>query len=259
MTEANFKDRLYCGPLNRDAFVALLNGDFLAVIVPEFTPAIVVDQLARFYAWLRLDDYEIYNSSTNSYRSLGVKRQGIPFNTTYRNDPAAKKNYYDQVPGAVQEIRSRLAPFLLPIDHLRLSLDEIWPHGAGIANFNGEKNHVGIFRQTEAEFSQPGEEPHTDGLPREIGQLLRQLSANIYIDLPPAGGELLLWPTDEIASKDLALHQQVAPVEVTPKPGMLILFNTRKPHAIRSFREGKRSSLQCFIGVQPDHRIVLWN
>jgi hypothetical protein len=49
------------------------------------------------------------------------------------------------------------------------------------------------------------------------------------------------------------------PLQVRPEAGDLILFNARKPHAIRRFSSGDRISVQSFIGHGQDRPLLLWN
>ena len=91
-------------------------------------------------------------------------------------------------------MRTLARPAVTPIDKLRLELDEQFPHGATVARFQGRKMLTGIARITRAAYSQiVAEQPHFDALPEKYGVLDAQLAANIYLAVPPKGGELEIW------------------------------------------------------------------
>jgi hypothetical protein len=80
-------------------------------------------------------------------------------------------------------------------------------------------------------------------------------------------GELEMWdvpalPPHEIheTAPDFDWRAALPPsLLIRPRVGDLILINTRKPHAIRSFQSGDRISLQTFIGLHTDGRLSLFN
>lgn len=93
------------------------------------------------------------------------------------------------------------------------------------------------------------------------------LSMNLYLSTPTQGGELDLWnwPHEERHLKT-ALYQMVTnrafspehrdeirnllptPLTLAVAPGDLVIFDTSKVHAIKSFTEGNRISIQSFFG-----------
>lgn len=49
--------------------------------------------------------------------------------------------------------------------------------------------------------------PHVDCLPFSVAELEHQFSANIYIDTPPVGGELVIWDTEAFSFAEVALFE----------------------------------------------------
>src|SRR5262249_30115677 len=93
-----------------------------------------------------------------------------------------------------------------------------------------------------------------------------QFSANIYLEVSDDGGEIELWDypplhPSEIAADSKSDWRAALPESflVTPKRADLILFNTRRPHAVRSFDKGRRITIQCFIGFRKGEPLSLWN
>ncbi len=195
---------------------------------------------------------------------FGVDRLGVPFNLTYNGNALAKKRYYHDVTRAHSNFRQLSKPLLAPIDLLRLQLDERYNLGATIASFEGLKMRAGIIRITESKYSHMSEEqPHFDALPLKYAELNAQLAANIYLDVPEEGGELEVWDVQPLSPLDKTpsnwRNSLMEPIRIKPAEGDLIIFNCRMPHAIRSFKKGKRITAQVFIGIQQERPLQLWN
>ncbi len=98
----------------------------------------------------------------------------------------------------------------------------------------------------------------------------RLLTVNLYITLPDAGGELQLWDYDVRNQPNTAISKLIRfhafeqgyrdriplllprPVIIKMRPGDLFLFDAGKPHAVRSFDQGSRVSLQTFLKIKED-------
>mmetsp|Transcript_13440 Transcript_13440/g.41528 ORF Transcript_13440/g.41528 Transcript_13440/m.41528 type:complete len:134 (-) Transcript_13440:31-432(-) len=93
-------------------------------------------------------------------------------------------------------------------------------------------------------------------------------SANVYLRLPEAGGDLELWPLafksrwqfyanahtlSKLVDIDEAAQQELRarlppPVVVPLAPGDLVLLSVQRPHAVRGWRTScVRASLQSFL------------
>ena len=98
-----------------------------------------------------------------------------------------------------------------------------------------------------------------------------QLAGNIYLQVPPAGGELVIWDlhlsSEEIAARqisgsDYGVDPTTLPeptVIIKPQPGSLILFDSTRMHAVTKPAEGLRVSFSFFIASSPDGIIHYWS
>ncbi|HET7232786.1 MAG TPA: 2OG-Fe(II) oxygenase [Longimicrobium sp.] len=160
-------------------------------------------------------------------------------------------------------LRDRVfAPYLSPLDRVRLELDELWPGGAAVARMDGRPMSAGTVRHYVAGDRM---NPHVDGNSGEVlAELCREcrIAVNIYLDVPPpgAGGELELWNlalTPEEANSPprpgYRLPDELlgdADVVIRPAAGDLVMFDTSRIHAVRAVREGTRTTASCFVGVR---------
>jgi CRP-like cAMP-binding protein len=173
----------------------IIDGKVLAVRVPGWYTSRQCQQLTR--RLLRHPGFSRYSIAPD----VGVQRVGYSYFET-RGDTERLEHYFDQAVPTIDEVRRVCAPLLTPIDRLRLELDERWPGGAGLAMLSGRKMFAGISRLFEDGHALP---PHQDVLARETEdevatRLLAQLTVNIYLRTPRAGGEL-----------DRCLHQGLRP------------------------------------------------
>lgn len=251
---------------------ALVSDEICALRIPEYCTHESRERLQRYINNSALEDYQYVGGSQGEVKriSFGIKRVGIPFNSTYFSERGsdAREKYYRNAQSGICQLREACSPFLSPIDKLRLELDEIWPLGATLASFEGQKMFAGICRIMEPQDPPfPPSQPHFDALPSQVCTLSKQFSANIYIDVPDSGGELELWNVPpiagfEVSDVDVDVERRTSlpePITISPKARDLILFNTRRPHAIRQFERGIRSSLQCFIGITSLGSIEVWS
>lgn len=261
--------------LNEEILGKLFRDEICILRVHNYASPEVISALRRF----------MYNGQQHFIRSyyVGYKKQepvrkffgvhlwGMPYNSTYYQGPddEASQKYHDAAITNLNTLRRYLSPQVSPIDRLRLHLDEHWTPGARLARFvEGKRMFVGIGRFVYAKDSFLGEtQPHFDSLPQHVRTLEKQFSANVYTDIPYAGGELEVWNVppltpEEILQIPIGKRWRAVlppPLVVKPQVGELILFNTRRPHAVRGFENGIRSSMQCFIGMHKDHTLEYWS
>lgn len=255
--------------LDTQVLADLLDCRVPLVVVRSFTPPVVCTQIAEYLRSQcepRPYTHEIYEDGQVKYLYFGVDRVGEPFNYTFTHwdRAAAQQHYYDNALPGIRRLRAAAAPYLSPIDRLRVELDELWPAGATVASFKGRKMFVGIARVMQADRSHASHEsPHFDALPPAICPLDGQLAANIFIAVPPTGGELEVWGAPplppEAVLPDNWRDIGGDPIVVKPEVGDLLLFNSRRPHATTPFASGDRISLQCFIGYRRDGALLFWN
>ena len=98
-----------------------------------------------------------------------------------------------------------------------------------------------------------------------------QLAGNIYLQVPPTGGELVIWDLHlcaeemaarQIAGSDYGVDPKTLPkpaVVIKPQAGSLILFDSTKMHAVTKPADGLRVSYSFFVGSSPDRIIHFWS
>ena len=244
----------------------IINGRVLAVRVPGWYTSRQCQQLWR--RLLRHPGFSRYSIAPD----VGVQRIGYSYFET-RSDGERLAHYFDQAVPTIDEIRRVCAPLLIPVDRLRLELDERWPGGAGLATLAGRKMFVGTSRLFEDGHSLP---PHQDILARETddamaGRLLAQMTVNVYLRTPRGGGELEIWdliPNEAQVAElytgdyDFLDANKLPPSAALIKPGVgeLVLMLSSRIHAVRASSGGPRVSMSCFVGSTGEaERLVLWN
>jgi hypothetical protein len=249
-----------------------IDGKVCAIRVPNYCSgqlAVILRDWYLNHPGIERYDHEVYVDNRPKYLYYGVDRIGFPYNKTYgsASDSEVRNRYYSNALAGTRQVREACAPYMSPMDRLRLELDEIWADGANVANFEGKKMFVGIGRVMQASLSKDSEEqPHCDSLPPDFN-LEGQFSANIYLAIPPSGGEVEIWDVPPLSSAEIAnadpernWRAELPPsFLVKPLMGDLLLINTRRPHAVRSFDQGVRVSIQVFIGYRRGEPLRFWN
>jgi hypothetical protein len=200
---------------------------------------------------------------------------GVPLQVAERGVESLRA-YFAQAVGSIRRLRSLFAPHLSPVDRLRLELDECWPHGAHLADADGQKLAVGILRVMHAAHL-------LGGVARELGachiddlalsDTPRHLSANVYLRVPDDGGALAIWnlrpDAKNIGNRFYRLisgaafkegvqeiiHEIIGPPNhvIKPEVGDLLLFDSARPHAVQGFSAGSRVTIQSFVRVHGTH------
>lgn len=251
------------GEVSLQALRLLLMREKLVVRVENF----VSSELCRLVAdGLQRQGYNDYINAPT------VGRIGMSFYET-GGQPDIVEHYFSAALENIALLRSACAPHASPMDMLRCVLDEAWPLGACLQTLSGRKMFVGLSRNM-----RPGAPllVHHDIFARlapddpEANDLMMQLAANVYIDVPEDGGELLIW-LDEISDADfLRLRgssyglpiEALGPPDIRIKPavGDLIIFNGRKLHAVAPGHGADRLTVSCFIGYRgPNHPLTVWS
>lgn len=249
--------------LTHEDILALIEGTVLAVHIPGFAPAEVVTS-AR--------DHLVDHPGKGGL-SQDTTFQRIGFAYSEISDDASRERYHSEARDNIQRMRDLFSPYASPSDTLRLLLEETWNPGASLLSVEGRKAFIGICR-----FQDQGVDlnPHTDALERNLPstdahELVAQLSANIYINIPHTGGELELWGTEpgEHAYNELKGERvwglerdQLGPPKavIKPAPGDLLLLNPRQIHAVRPSSDEPRITLGHFIGYHgADRPLTLWS
>lgn len=201
-----------------------------------------------------------------------IGRIGMAFYEA-ENQPPRMADYFESVFENIDELRKRCAPYVSPIDLFRCVLDEVWPAGAHIETLYGRKMYVGLSRVVK-----PGVTflAHHDIFAKDAPDsfhahsLQAQMAANVYLSMPSEGGALQIWDSelspaafDEIRGDSYGIDPALlgeATLEVRPNPGDLILFNSRRMHAVTRGTDNIRLSLSCFVGYRgPATPLSFWS
>jgi hypothetical protein len=244
---------------------ALLSGEVLALRIPEYFPTGVCHAIAD-----RLKESALLGQYVNAPL---IERVGEAFFETISSQES-ENHYWNHAAEWIKQLRAHCAPMLTPIDKLRLDLDELWPAGATIQTLDGKKMFVGLVRVFGPESYA---EPHQDHLEwnsvhcEQATNLISQLSGNIYLRLPPRGGDLNIWESS-LSKLDYSQHKRLdsygldldlnvsEALRIVPREGDLIIFNSRMIHSVTSCEDGERITWSTFIGWQgADHPLTLWS
>jgi hypothetical protein len=222
--------------------------------------------------------------NTDMYYGLG-----LPVNSLHGPTANHCLRYFKQAIPTMRKIRET-SKSLAPLDKLRLELDEAWPAGARISTDNPyrRKMFVGLARVMRPE-GLVGAATATEGLIHVDAPVFGDaaqgvFSANVYLKMPPKGGELVVW---NIAVKQNAQSRRKAvlvallanafsddhrekvqsalrkilpsPIIIKPAAGDLIILNSGRPHAVRRFSQGLRITMQTFIAYQEGQTLQLFS
>lgn len=192
-----------------------------------------------------------------------------------QNDPLSLARYQKKALVWMKEMRKLLHPHTSPIDRLKIELDEVWENGCKLATLGGNKMFAGLVREFKAGSYA---EPHCDVFAWDIDtndktSIDNQLAANVYLETPVAGGELVLWDewptrseynaikTDGSYGVDRAKISSPT-IVINPIVGDLIIFNPMRIHAVEVIEAGTRVTWTSFIGSsdrKATDPLVIWS
>jgi len=178
-------------------------------------------------------------------------------------DRKVAKQYFEKAGEVAGTVRKLAEPFASPFDVALAFLAAAWPAGcqlmklpteAPLSPFTVRIYHRGVEI-----------EPHQDILSAEsptdsvAASLTSQFAANVYLSMPPSGGILELFDTDDGAanytnplygSGTISRGHLAMPVRIEPEIGELIIFPCRRIHAVTPSEGSKpRITISFFIGV----------
>ncbi|WP_030025289.1 2OG-Fe(II) oxygenase [Streptomyces monomycini] len=251
--------------LTRDSLLRLARREIAALHVPGFCDRRVAAEVAgKAVRHKALGNYHKKYTST-------VGRVHLPHIDTAWN-PELTARYHDAALPSIHEVRDLFAPYLSPVDHVRLLLQECWPAGAELLRLRGRPCFVGalrVFRPRTSVFH-----PHNDRIEQETDApeaagVSEQLVANIYLQVPEEGGDLQLWRREPTSAESRTIQEveglDPATVEppdhvIHPQAGDLIVFSSRMLHAVTPARGGHRVGMAAFIACKgPDEPLRYWS
>ncbi|MBI3818887.1 MAG: 2OG-Fe(II) oxygenase [Planctomycetes bacterium] len=235
-----------------DGIAHVLGGETLVARVGNYYTSEVATSFAeRILGHRELDRYA---------KAPDIGKIGSAFYDTV-GDPIAESRYWDEAHHWIAEIRSAFAPQLSPIDRIRLDLDETWPGGASLLRDRaGRAAFVGLARV----FYGKGADPHVDRLEwdapagRFDPNVKAQLAINVYLQVPPVGGELAIWGSkpDEETYEAIRIPGSygvrrealsVPDVIVQPNIGDVLIFDANNIHSVADSIGGPRVTAALFV------------
>jgi len=279
---------------------ALINHECVAIHVKEFYNQSMSEKLAK--KLLLRDSMSLDNSSWEVASGRGMESTdvravgGTPFSMVVnaaRNDKTKLQEYFNETRNEINWLRNIMSSsnkmsvdegndgndleMLSPLDKLRLELDECWSKGATLLKDTktGLPYLPGIGRIMNGPTQWTDGFVHVDEL-SPLDKTSGLFSANIYLQLPPVGGEIHIWgvsfknrwdfyrhastlslmTTPDEPSQNLLRSILPKPIRIKPDRGDLIMICTQRPHAVQGFPIGKRVSLQSFITNTPNCLVI---
>ncbi|OKI02483.1 hypothetical protein A6A06_15745 [Streptomyces sp. CB02923] len=251
--------------LTPDSLLRLTRREIAAIHVPGFCDRRIAAEVAR-----KAVRHKALGNYHKKYTST-VGRVHMPHIDTAWN-PELTDRYHDAALPSTHEVRALFAPYLSPVDHVRLLLQECWPAGANLLRLRGRPCFVGalrVFRPAASVFP-----PHNDHIEQEtdapeIAGVTEQLVANVYLQVPEEGGDLQLWRRDPTSAETRTILEveglDPATVEppvhvIHPQAGDLVLFSSRMLHGVTPARDGHRVGMAAFIACKgPDEPLQYWS
>lgn len=243
-------------------------GEMLAVRIPAFVPETHAQEMARNV---------VGHWSLSVYRNTPeLMRIGQSHYETHEpsGEPnaAALDDYLDKADLLMEEIRTCCAPYRSPLDRLWEMLDE--EMGAERVRIHGRPMFAGIVR-----VFPEGREllPHNDRFARDAPYLdvakaiQAQFALNIYLQVPPKGGELQLWAErltdDELSRMQMrgskyGVDPAKAPpprIEIHPRVGDVVVIDATRLHAVKPSCGGIRVGMSCFLAYRRHSPLLYWS
>lgn len=247
------------------ALRSVIAGEQLAVRFPDYYPSWLAERMSK-----RIIEHEDFGHYA---KAPDIGKVGFPYYDTVGNADL-EPMYWAQAPSWNGKVRSAHWPEMSPIDRVRLELDESWPHGASLLrDAGGRAAFAGLARVFE-----DGAEalPHVDRLEWDapIGRFgfepIAQIAANVYLRMPPAGGELAIWDIKPEQGKheDLRIPGSYGlkrellsepKLVLKPRQGELVFFDARNVHAVYASAGGPRVTVSFFIVLSAEGEAYIYS
>jgi hypothetical protein len=241
----------------------LATADLAAI---QISPLLGEDDCKALLDWLNKAPFDTYNPKRVS---PVVDKFGPSVNDHYY-DGELLQAYWD----AADSSRGFWASASLvnpPAAVCRAGFLADWPESIAVARRRGTEMHCGIVREINR-----GLQVHFDDASREFegdlldSRIVSQFAFNLYLSGPDDGGETIIWrrrwqPGDEEfrIPNSYGYHREVVAdaqaVELQPRTGTALLFDSRHYHTVRPVKAGRRISLACFVGLTHTGDLVVWS
>ena len=242
--------------LSRSSLVALIESRIPAVRIEAFADAHETDALVT-----ELLEHACRTSSIRQVTRLGISQyeQGVR---------VSKDNYFNLARRLDPEFAQIYARSFSPVQRLIYQLEKTG-FDAGVMSepgmgdyFAGNGKLRNGYSPIHVDFAQQ------DSAGWVIAEAGVQLAWNLYLRVPPEGGELLLWDkhwqpeddrhqVDDNYFYDDAVVRNARMVRVSASPGEVIIINSTNFHAISEARN--RLTFGSFISVFDGDRLRLWS
>ncbi len=247
--------------LDRESLSRLASGELGAVRVPKFFS---LSECAEAFNAISMHGLTQYTTPSSTILKIG------PAFIEYQENPEG----YFALAKAANDVRRQMFqdPLPDPVDRVMSQLSRA---GFKEVTTATEPDHGGYFIGIVREINKAAL-PHIDWAPFQspgstVSKILREWSWNIYLTVPPCGGELTIyrrpWEPELEAFKlpdsygySLEAVSGVDKVTLQPTVGELILFNSRNLHAVLEVEKpGRRVTVSSFIGETPNGELLLWS
>lgn len=201
-----------------------------------------------------------------------VRRIGMAYYETEHEEKLIEQ-YFASARVYQEQLRAACAPVGSPLDTARCLLDEVWPAGAHLQSMFGKKMFVGLSRMVEPNTTfLAHHDIFADDAPgmQESESVISQFGANVYVQMPEKGGQLLMWHRnlsiaefDEKRNGEYGINiKNLPPPDVVLKPGAgdLLIFDAHKIHAVASPQDNARLALSFFVAYRGDNEpLTYWS
>lgn len=247
--------------ISEESIMGVVDGTINAVRVPDVLPPDVYADALKLIERLQFSQYD------QARVFPPVARFGVSVND-HRKDNMIQDSYWYAVEDTQRAWSELGGSDLFAL--CRQTLADAWPHGVSVGRRGDQGFSVGMIREINAGLQIHFDDAmiEHDGGPFDQ-KLIGQIAFNLYLCVPRAGGELVVWnrrsqPSDQqfkIESGYGYKDDVVAGLTGTslpPRAGEAILFDPRNLHTVRPSQDGRRIALAFCIGVTESLELVIW-
>lgn len=248
----------------RPMIVSVLHNDVAAIRIPGYVSPDICKLAVQGIHEHGIDYYE------NVYPPIG--KIGIT-QFEHRFSPVKKRAYFDKAPGATAARRDAFKHSGDLTAQVIATVEQAWEYEASIAveADSGEEYFAGLVRVMSRALLHMDWAPF-DGPEWTIGKIAGQIAWNIYMQMPLQGGSTRVFrrpwePADEAMKipgsygYNMELVNGCESVEILPKEGDLIFFNSRNFHEVLDAQgDIERLTNSSFIGWMKDtEQMIFWS